>query len=301
MKYLKKTPVKLTAIILGLLLASLLTASCFGGTYAFLGRTYQGAILQLTLEQIVILDEVAFTEPVRVLVFERDGESDGDELAGSSWTLQSLGEQVNQSQPMAGVDVTLELMEGGAFRGHAGCNEYFSNDYIAAGGVFSAGVVGSSMMACEEPAGLMDQETRYLKLLGNAVAYSVADDTLTLTLTVPVQDHVIQPSSEENDLMVIRTRIGNHAATRAQLDIEGLPPELRMDTGRYRSINTFARGVPTEGFHANKNVYIPLIRGSQAVERGFELDGWMVFEVPTGSQVESFKWEAGGDVIIIDN
>lgn len=299
MKYLKKSPVKITGIILSLLLASLLTASCLGGTYDFLGRTYQGAILQLTLEQIVTLDEVAYTEPVRSLIFQRDGEGDDDSLAGSSWTLQSLGELSNQALPIEGVDVTLEFMDGGAFTGNTGCNEYFSNDYIAAGGVFSAGGVGSTMMACEEPAGMLDQEARFLKLLRNAVNYAVTDDTLTLT--VPVQDHVIRPSSEENDLLVIRTRIGNHAATRAQLDIDRLPPELRLDTGRFKSVNTFARGVPSDGFHANKNVYIPIIRGIQAVERGFELDGWMVFDVPSGSQVEAYKWEAGNDIIIIDN
>ncbi len=298
MKYLKNTPVKLTAITLSLLLASLLTASCLGGTYAFLGRTYQGAILQVTLEQIVILDEVAYTEPVRTLVFQRDDEGDGETLTGS-WTLQSLGEAVAPAQPISGSNVTLELMEGGAFRGNAGCNEFFSNDYIAAANVFSAGAVGFTEMACEDPNGIMEQESRFLKLLGAAVSYAVADDTLTLT--IPVQDHVIRPSGEENDLVVIRTRIGNHAATRAQLDIEALPPELRMDTGRYKSVNTFATGAPTEGFHANKNVYIPIIRGSQAVERGFELDGWMIFDVPKGSNVESFKWEAGGDIIIIDN
>jgi heat shock protein HslJ len=305
MKYLKNTPVKVTAIFLGLLLASLLTASCFGGTYAFLGRTYQGAILQVTLEQIVILDEVAFTEEpdaIREIVFQR-GESGGndDSLAGTSWTLESLGELGSQEPAISGVDVTLELLEGGALRGNAGCNNYFSNNYSAAAGVFSAGAVGSTRRACAEPAGVMEQESRVLDMLGEAEFFTVAGDTLTMTVPGQVGDYVIRPSSAENKLMVVRARIGNHAATRAQLDIESLPPEIRLDTGRFKSVNTYEAGVPTEGFHANKNVYVPFIRGSQAVERGFELDGWLIFDVPEGSQVESFKWEAGGDIIIIDN
>ena len=305
MKYLKNTPVKITATFLGLLLASLLTASCFGGTYAFLGRTYQGAILQVTLEQIVILDEVAFTEEpeaIREIVFQR-GEAGGndDSLAGTSWTLESLGELGSQEPAISGVDVTLELLEGGELRGNAGCNNYFSNNYSAAGGVFSAGAVGSTRRACAEPAGVMEQESRVLSMLGSAEFFTVAGDTLTMTVPGQVGDYVIRPSSEGNKLMVVRARIGNHAATRAQLDIESLPPEIRLDTGRFKSVNTYEAGVPTEGFHANKNVYVPFIRGSQAVERGFELDGWLIFDVPEGSQVESFKWEAGGDIIIIDN
>ena len=305
MKYLKKTPVKITAFSLFLLMASLLTASCLGGTYGFLGRTYQGAILQLTLDQIVILDEVAYTEEpesTEVLVFQRDGTGGSDEsLVGTSWALVSLGDSDSLDLPASGADVTIEFKEGGELRGKAGCNNYFSNNYSAAGSIFVAGAVGSTRMACGEPAGIMEQETRFLELLGAAEFHTVLGDTLTLTVPGAVKDYVIRPSSEENQLMVIRTRLGNHAATRVQLDIEALPPELRMDTGRFKSLNTFEAGVPTEGFHAEKNVYVPFLRGSQALEKDFQLDGWLVFDVPKGSDVESFKWEAGGDIIIIDN
>ena len=86
---------------------------------------------------------------------------------------------------------------------------------------------------------------------------------------------------------------------RVQLDIEDMPPELHTDSGRYHSVNTYEAGVPTESFHPEKNVYIPFIRGSQRVEKGFELDGWLIFDVPKGSVAESFKW-VGGEEIIID-
>ena len=121
-----------------------------------------------------------------------------------------------------------------------------------------------------------------------------------LTLTIPgaVKDYVIRPSSEENELVVIRARVGNHAATRVQLDIEVLPPELRMDSGRYKSVNTYEAGVPTDGFYAEKNVYIPFLRGSQKLEKDFQLDGWLIFDVPKGSLAESFKWVAGEEIII---
>ncbi len=305
MKYLKKTPVKITGFFLLLLMASLLTASCLGGTYGFLGRTYQGAILQVTLDQIIILDEVAYTEEpesTEVLVFQRDGTGGSDaSLEATSWALVSLGDSDSLDLPASGADVTIEFNAGGELRGNAGCNNYFSNNYSAAGGIFVAGAVGSTRMACGEPAGIMEQETRFLELLGAAEFSTVVGDTLTLTVPGAVKDYVIRPSSEENQLMAIRTRVGNHAATRVQLDVEALPPELRMDTGRFKSLNTFEAGVPTEGFHLEKNVYIPFIRGSQALKKDTQLDGWLIFDVPKGSDVESFKWEAGGDIIIIDN
>ena len=302
MKYLNSIPVKLTAFFL-LLAASLLAAACVGGTYSFLGRTYQGAILQVTLEQVIVLDEVAYTEEpesITELVFQRDESDDGTALTGS-WTLETMGDLGSQEPPIEGADITLELLDGGELRGNAGCNNYFSNNYSASGGVFAAGALGSTRMACPEPQGAMEQETRFLEMLGASEFYTVAGDTLTFTVPGRVRDYVIRPSSEENQLTVIRARIGNHAATRAQIDVEALPPELRMDTGRYHSVNTYEVRMPTDGFHANKNVYVPFIRGTQEVEREFELDGWLIFDVPKGSQVNSFKWEAGGDVIIIDN
>ena len=37
------------------------------------------------------------------------------------------------------------------------------------------------------------------------------------------------------------------------------------------------------------------------MKKDTQLDGWLIFDIPEGSDVESFKWEAGGDIIIIDN
>ena len=79
-----------------------------------------------------------------------------------------------------------------------------------------------------------------------------------------------------------------------------LPPELRMDSGRYHSVNTYEARTPTEGVHAEMNEYVPFLRGTQALEKDFQLEGWLIFDVPKGSVAQSFKWEAGGDIIIID-
>ncbi len=112
------------------------------------------------------------------------------------------------------------------------------------------------------------------------------------------KDYVIRPSGEGNQLVVIRAQVGNHAANRVALDMEASRAELLMDSGRYHSVNTYGAGVPTDGFHAEKNVYIPFLRGSQVLDKGFKLDGWLIFDVPKGSVAESFKWVAGEEIII---
>ena len=55
------------------------------------------------------------------------------------------------------------------------------------------------------------------------VAYTEEPDKASLKT-----DYIILPS-EGNELVLIRARLGNHAATRVQLDIDAQPAELRMD------------------------------------------------------------------------
>ncbi len=115
-------------------------------------------------------------------------------------------------------------------------------------------------------------------------------------------DYVILPSSLENELVAIFVRVDNHAATVALLNNDAQPAELRMDSGRYYALNTAEVKEPATGFYsdADKESFIPFIRGAQELPKDFGLDGWIIFDVPKGSRAESFKWEAGGDIIIID-
>ena len=114
------------------------------------------------------------------------------------------------------------------------------------------------------------------------------------------KDYVIRPSREENELVVVRVTLFNQEARLAELDVKGLPAELRMDSGRYRSLNVDEERMGTEEFHVQLNKYIPLIRDFHYLNRGDELEGWLIFDVPKGSEAESLKWVAGGDIVIID-
>ena len=56
-----------------------------------------------------------------------------------------------------------------------------------------------------------------------------------------------------------------------------------MDTGRYQFVNIYEERMQTEDFHAEMNEYVPLIRDFQYLEKGSELEGWLIFDVPKGS------------------
>ena len=89
------------------------------------------------------------------------------DLDGSAWVLLSLSSQ----EPIPGTEVTGEFIEGN-FSGTAGCNNYFTS-YETAGDSLRFGPAGSTMMFCELPEGVMDQEIAYLSSLAQVSSYQI--------------------------------------------------------------------------------------------------------------------------------
>ena len=102
------------------------------------------------------------------------GSGDTVNLDGTEWALASL----NGSSPIGEANFTLVFSEG-RVSGKSGCNSYFS-DYTRDGESLSISVLGSTLMACIGPAGLMDQETEYQSVLANVDSFSVEGNQLRL-------------------------------------------------------------------------------------------------------------------------
>jgi heat shock protein HslJ len=80
---------------------------------------------------------------------------------------------------VSGTTITLDFSDDGRITGSAGCNRYFAS-YEMKGTAISIGQAGSTEMYCITP-GIMDQESAYLTLLGQAKTFTVKGDQLTLT------------------------------------------------------------------------------------------------------------------------
>jgi hypothetical protein len=112
---------------------------------------------------------------------------------------------------------------------------------------------------------------------------------------------VILPNTTENELLVLHTQIGNHAAESTTLDIEGEPAEIRTKDGTsFLSLNLLQAAIPSSTSYADKDKFVPFLRGRQEVLRNYHLDGWLVFEVPIDTTFSLLRWEISGDVIRID-
>jgi len=103
-----------------------------------------------------------------------------DTLGGTAWLATGFN---NGKQAVVGVgfDAALGASFGadGRLTGSAGCNTYMAG-FAAAAGKIMINAPASTRKACPEPAGLMAQETQYLRALESAATYRIDGDRLEL-------------------------------------------------------------------------------------------------------------------------
>jgi heat shock protein HslJ len=136
------------------------------GTYTtILGWTEHYRLSEGQLELVTSRGETLVFEPVPT--------ADQPAVEGPTWSLLAFiepnaAEGLPVPHPLArevlsGTEISL-VLEGGTARGSAGCNTY-GGAYSLNGQALTFGDLYSTEMACLDPAGVMDQEQRYLDLL----------------------------------------------------------------------------------------------------------------------------------------
>ena len=96
-------------------------------------------------------------------------------LAGTHWVL----EQINGESVIENALPTLSFRGDQEVGGNSSCNT-FNGTFTAKDGKLTIGELTSTMMACPEPEGLMDQETAYLKALESSASYRIDGDKLLI-------------------------------------------------------------------------------------------------------------------------
>ena len=96
-------------------------------------------------------------------------------LEGSQWVLiQMDGEAV-----LPGSETTLTF-EVDRIHGRGGCNNYFASYTLSEDGNIEFGPAGSTMMYCNEPEGVMEQEISFLQVLAEVSKVSIDGEQLIL-------------------------------------------------------------------------------------------------------------------------
>jgi len=104
-----------------------------------------------------------------VSLISLSGCSGGDPLNGTRWTLDAANTE--------GQTITAEFFNG-QIAGNSGVNSYSGSYKVGSSNSFSVGQLAGTLMAGPEPA--MRAESAYLKLLGEAKSYQLADGKLML-------------------------------------------------------------------------------------------------------------------------
>ena len=99
----------------------------------------------------------------------------GGDVTGKVWALTTL----NGQPPVDGRGISAQFTADGKVSGSAGCNQYSGKYTVSGSNITFDPSIATTMMACSQP--IMDQESAYLKMLGEAKTYTVKGDELTLT------------------------------------------------------------------------------------------------------------------------
>jgi heat shock protein HslJ len=119
-------------------------------------------------------------------------------LNGTRWALTDYVTDGVTRQALNGSPITLEFSDDGRITGSAGCNHYFA-DYGIKGTTITIGQAGSTEMYCSA-AGVMDQESLYLRQLATASSVTAGNDRLTFAnangATILSYTRIVPPAPE---------------------------------------------------------------------------------------------------------
>jgi polar amino acid transport system substrate-binding protein len=139
---------------------------------------------KILLWALVAIAVIAIIALVAVLLLNRGGEGTAeDPLAGTKWQVRSYydpSQAQGMASPLAGTQLSAEFgpsSQEGIVSGSAGCNTYTAG-YTVDGDSLSISEAASTRMMCDQPQGIMDQETTYLAALQSASSFKLDAEQL---------------------------------------------------------------------------------------------------------------------------
>jgi len=114
------------------------------------------------------------------------------DLAGTEWEVIAYN---NGREAVVGLltgtEISADFGEEGELSGNAGCNQYFGG-FSVDDNAIEIGPVGATLRFCDDPPGVMEQESEYLAALESAATFSIrgnllemrtADDAIAVMMT----------------------------------------------------------------------------------------------------------------------
>jgi len=97
-----------------------------------------------------------------------------------TWTLISALAGMGTTNVIPGTTITATFAEDGTVSGSAGCNNYAAS-YQSGLNTLTIGALATTLMTCNNPAGIMNQEQIFLANLRGAATYTITGDILAIS------------------------------------------------------------------------------------------------------------------------
>ncbi len=101
-------------------------------------------------------------------------------LAGTRWNVVNYNDGSAIVTMIPGTSITMDFGAGGQVTGNSGCNS-FSAGYNVNGSAISITQPSGTQQFCESPAGVMDQEARFLAALQSAASFRINGSQLEIS------------------------------------------------------------------------------------------------------------------------
>lgn len=109
---------------------------------------------------------------------------------------------------------------------------------------------------------------------------------------------VIRPKASNRQLVLLNIAVVNRTSLVTPLLIDSEAAQIGDRRGeRIDAIDPFAASKPTDPGDPDENLYSPFLWGEVNLDREFQVEGWMVFDVPKGLVLGSLWWDEVDSVI----
>jgi len=126
----------------------------------------------------------------------------------------------------------------------------------------------------------------------------IVRDRITFTDTTG-NLRLIKPISPDNKLVIVKLKIINDSVTHVPIFIDTEAAELG-DRGGSRgwNIDPSANSVIVATQESELDKYTPFLNGHIELNKGFEVQGWMIFDIPRSIKPRTIWWRESDDIVI---
>ena len=126
----------------------------------------------------------------------------------------------------------------------------------------------------------------------------IVRDRITFTDTTG-KIRLVKPISANNKLVVVKLKMINDSVTHVPVFIDTEAAELG-DRGGSRgwNIDPYVNSVIVATEESELDKYTPFLNGHIELNKGFEVQGWMIFDIPRSIKPLTIWWRESDDIVI---